>query len=103
MPRCPQCGNQVSSEELEPMPMSINVIGCRACRGAEEDTMAERKLGSIELYEYDRPDGSVDHRLDITGNLKGVDVKFGVTMDKVRDFFNKGLTRQQKPLKAVKD
>lgn len=107
MPRCPQCANNVPSVELGPMPMSINVIGCRACRGAGEDEMAERKLnekklGSIELFEVSRPDGSIDHRLDITGNMKGMDIKFGLTMDKVRDFFSRGVPARNQ-LKAVKD
>ena len=85
------------------MPMSIHVIGCHACRGVEEDEeMAEKRLGSIELYEINRPDGSTDHRLDVTGNFKGMDIKFGLTMDTVRDFFTRGVPAK-KQLQAVKD
>lgn len=91
------------------MPMSINVIGCRACRGVEEDNMAERKnekrLGCIELFEYQRPDGTIDHRIDITGEVKGMEMRLGVTVDQVRGFFSKTSRPQQpvKKLKAVKD
>lgn len=90
------------------MPMSINVIGCHACRGvSKEDKMAERKnekrLGCIELFEFTTPEGTVDHRIDITGEMKGMEMKFGITLDQVRGFFSKGNQRPQRRLSAVKE
>lgn len=58
-----------------------------------------RKIGGIEIFEYTRPDGTVDHRVDVFGNLNGLDIKLGLTMDDVRDFFSKS---QRKRLKAVR-
>jgi hypothetical protein len=42
-----------------------------------------------------------DHRVDITWNQGGIDVKVGATLNEVRDFFTRKREPRRRPLKPT--
>jgi hypothetical protein len=60
-----------------------------------------RLIFGMNVYEVDMPDGSVDHKIEVNGNLGGLNLQFSSTVDQIRDFFTKKRVRAA-ALSAVK-
>lgn len=110
MPKCDRCRRGVSSADLAPMPSAINVLACPACRETaphmktgrkpakrrpqKEDRMDkdcntnEKRLFNFSVAEVQKKDGK-DYRFDLNFVHAGLDIKFGWSMDEVRDFLSK--------------
>lgn len=120
MPKCERCKCSVSNTELAPMPHAINVLACSTCRetaphlkqgrkprpirpAKKEDRMPENKdkqLISFSVSEVCRKDDTKDIRFDLNVAHSGLAVKFGCTMDEVREFLAKRKAAKEEKLAA---
>ncbi len=100
MPRCPRCGDSVSSSVLRAVG---DVVVCLECGRPEkvEDRMGNNKkqLASVVLHEISMPDDTIDHEISVEGGYGGLDVKFSATFDQIRAFFTQ--KRKKQELRAV--
>lgn len=60
----------------------------------------EKKLFSLDIFEFETEDGGVDHRVEVRGNYKGLGVQFDATIDQIRAFFTEKRKMERK-LQAV--
>lgn len=63
----------------------------------------DRKVFSMEVLEFETPDGGTDHRIEIEGGYAGLDIRFSSTVDQIRDFFTqKRNPGERRHLKSVR-
>lgn len=109
MPRCTGCRETKRSTDLEKVKGRGALCGkCRRPLRLVEDLMKEkperdnnRLVFSVNVYELDTPDGGIDHRVEVSGNYGGLNLRFSSTVDEIRDFFTKKRVREA-ALSAVK-
>lgn len=101
MPKCPNCGDAVSSSTLRAVGNAVVCSECGRPKKVEDRMATNKQLLSVVLNEIPAPDDGIDHEISIEGRYGGLDVKFSSTFDQVREFFKQ--KRENKALQLVEE
>lgn len=101
MPKCPNCGDAVSSSTLRAVGNAVVCSECGRPKKVEDRMATNKQLVSVVLKEVPTPDAETDHEISIEGKYGGLDVKFSATFDQIREFFTQ--KRKSKALQLVEE
>lgn len=98
MPKCQNCGESVSSEDLRVIEDNVVCVECGGPKDVGSSIADKRQVAAITLNEVPAPNNVVDYEIAVEGGYAGLEIRFHTTFDKVRSFFTQQRSKKKRPL-----